>query len=510
MAIPPLLGTRKALAALSFTESDILIFAFAAATRHFQNFNRRSASTSRITVWLNDTFDDTMKFLDTKMARNSLWMILGSGLRLVIQALYFVEIARSLGVRNYGAFVGVVALVGIVYPFGSLGSGNLLVKDVARDPSLFGVCWGRALAITLTFGFFLIFLVLILSHLALPPEIPWMLVAMVAISDIIGLNLITQAGQAFQAFERLKWTAIINVLMSSGRLIGAMALIALQPHPLALQWGYVYLGCTAAVTAIALILVRVFLGSPKFVWKYIRSDVREGFYFSTSQTSQTIYNDIDKTMLSRLDTLTSAGIYAAAYRLIDVSFVPISAALSSAYPNFFRAGAGGISTSFAYAKPLMRRATAYSVSIFVLLLASSSLVPLILGTEYAETAVALRWLAVLPLLKSLHYFFSDTLTSSGHQLVRTAIQAGVAILNVAINLWIIPAYSWRGAAWSSILCDSMLLIGVSSAVYFISRAERVRPAASLQQGNAFRDGRPHGRALHSVKANLPEPSAITE
>ena len=57
-------------------------------------------------------------------------MTVGQGLRLVIQALYFVEIARSLGTRNYGAFISVVALVGIVFPFGSLGSGNLLVKNV--------------------------------------------------------------------------------------------------------------------------------------------------------------------------------------------------------------------------------------------------------------------------------------------------------------------------------------------------------------------------------------------
>ncbi len=388
-----------------------------------------------------------MNPLRTKMARNSLWMILGYGLRLVIQALYFVEIARSLGVRNYGAFVGVVALVGIVYPFGSLGSGNLLVKNVARDPSLFSVCWGRALAITLTFGIFLTSLVVILSRFALPAEIPWTLVAMVAISDVIGLNLITQASQAFQAFERLNWTAIINVLLSGGRLAGAMVLIVLRPHPSAPQWGYVYLGCTAAVTVVALTLVRTLLASPTFVWKHIRSDLREGFYFSASQTSQTIYNDIDKTMLSRLDTLASAGVYAAAYRLIDVSFVPISAALWSAYPNFFRAGARGISASLAYAKPLMRRATIYSASMFILLLVSSGLVPLVLGAEYTETAAALRWLAILPVLKSLHYFFSDTLTSSGHQFVRTAIQGGVAFLNIVINLWIIPAYSWKGAAW---------------------------------------------------------------
>jgi O-antigen/teichoic acid export membrane protein len=72
----------------------------------------------------------------TPLARNTAWMITGQGMRLVIQAAYFLEIARSLGVSNYGAFVGVVALVGVVYPFASLGGGNLLVKNVARDPRL--------------------------------------------------------------------------------------------------------------------------------------------------------------------------------------------------------------------------------------------------------------------------------------------------------------------------------------------------------------------------------------
>lgn len=395
-------------------------------------------------------------------------MMLGQALRLVMQAFYFIEIARSLGVRNYGAFVGVVALVGIFYPFGTLGSGNLLVKNVARSQSLFPVCWGRVLLTTLAFGSVLTAAILAISRLVLPGEIPMRLVALVAVSDVVGLNLITAASQAFQAFEQLKWTAAINVLMSAGRLIGAILLVAIHPHPTALEWGYIYFGCTVAVAFVSLILVRTLIGSPRFSWNHLRSELREGFYFSASQTSQTVYNDIDKTMLSRLDTLTAAGIYAAAYRIIDVSFVPVSAALWSAYPNLFRAGAQGISNSLAYAKPLISRAVRYSIAIFVLLLASSSLVPVILGSDYAATAAALRWLAILPLLKSLHYFFSDTLTSSGYQGVRTGIQAAVALVNVLLNLWLIPVYSWRGAAWSSIVCDATLLAGVFVAVRLLS------------------------------------------
>jgi len=125
----------------------------------------------------------------------------------------------------------------------------------------------------------------------------------------------------------------------------------------------------------------------------------------------------------------------------------------------------------------MRRALIYSGAIFALLLISSGVVPLILGPEYRATAASLRWLAILPVLKSLHYFYSDTLTSAGYQGVRTAVQAAVAVFNVLLNLWLIPAYSWLGAAWSSIASDAILLLGVSAAVCAISRSSRLASIA---------------------------------
>ncbi len=422
------------------------------------------------------------KISNSPLARNTAWMIFGQGLRVIIQALYFIEIARSLGVRNYGAFVGVVALVAIVYPFGALGSGNLLVKNVSRDKTLFPTYWGRALATTAICGSVLLLLVLAISQFALPPQIPLLLIAFVGAADLFGLNIVTISGQAFQSFERLNLTAIINVLMSAGRLLGAIILIAIHPHPSPLQWGYIYFTCTAIVAIIASIMVSTSLGRPLFLPPFSRKEVREGFYFSAGQTAQTVYNDIDKTMLARLGTLEATGIYGAAYRLIDVSFVPISSLLWAAYPNFFRAGNAGISAALNYAKPLLLRAVAYAAAICAILLVSADLVPHILGPDYAPTAEALRWLAVLPVFKSLHYFLSDTLTGSGYQAVRTSLQAAVAVFNVLINLWLIPAYSWRGAAWSSIASDALLVCAAATAVFILSRRSRSAVIAAVMSG----------------------------
>jgi len=408
------------------------------------------------------------------LARSTLWMTIGQGARLVVQALYFTVIARSLGVSNYGAFVGVVALVGIFYPFGSAGRGNLLVRNVARDRSTLPHMWGAALSVATVFGGFLIALLMILYHFALPASIPGRLVLLVALSDIVGLNIILISGQAFQAFDQLNWTATINVMISTSRLIGALLLYSLHHSPTPLQWGYVYFGSTAVVATTAAWLVSTKLGAPKLNLPKSWFELREGLYFTISMSAQTIYNDIDKTMLARLSTLEATGIYGAAYRLIDVSFTPISALLTAAYPHFFRKGSEGISASWSFAKPHLRRATGYATVVCVAILLFAGAVPYILGSEYALTTEALRWLAPLPFLKAIHYFLSDSLTGAGYQWLRSCIQTGVALFNVGINFWLIPSYSWRGAAWASILSDGMLAASIFVAIVCVKRQEGLR------------------------------------
>ena len=67
------------------------------------------------------------------LACNTLWMLLAQGIRLFLQAFYFVIIARTLGVEQYGAFVFATSLVAILSPFSGLGVGNILIKNVSKN-----------------------------------------------------------------------------------------------------------------------------------------------------------------------------------------------------------------------------------------------------------------------------------------------------------------------------------------------------------------------------------------
>lgn len=401
------------------------------------------------------------------LARNTLWMLLAQGLRVILQAVYFVIIARALGAEQYGAFVGATALVSILAPFASLGCGNLLIKNVSRNRDLFREYWGNALLMIFSSGLVLIIIVLCIAPFFLPKTISLLLIFIVALTDLIFARILDVAGQAFQSVMWLSKTAQLNILPQVTRLIAAFAFVRFLPNSGALAWTFFYLISTAVSALLGVLLVHRDLGYPKLALSRLKPEITEGFYFSVSLSAQTIYNDIDKTMLARLSTLEATGIYAAAYRLIDVAFVPVRSLLAAAYAKFFQQGSTGIGGSINLAKRLTPIAGTYGASAGIGLFLFAPIVPYVLGHEYAGAVEALRWLAPLPFLKAMHYFAADTLTGAGFQGVRSIVQVIVAVFNVLVNLWLIPLYSWKGAAWSSLASDGILMLSLWLVVAFL-------------------------------------------
>jgi O-antigen/teichoic acid export membrane protein len=412
----------------------------------------------------------------SSLTRNAVWAMSGYGLRLFIQAVYFIIIARCLGPEEYGAFIAVTAFASVVSPFVGMGSGNLLIKNVSRDHRLFSEYWGNGLLITLVTGLGLVAVVIALCFMVLPRGVPLLAIVLVCASDLIFVKFADLSAWAFQGFEMLGKNAQLNILISLTRMVGIAALAVAVKHATVTMWSAVYLAGSILAALVGVVWATWKLGFPRLALHRIRGERAEGFYFSFSLSALSIYNDIDKTMVARLASLEAAGVYAAAYRLIDVAFIPVRSVLIAAYPRFFRAGADGLHASLHYGRRLRLGVLPYSLLAFAAVMFGAPLVPRILGHDYAHVTEALRWLALLPLLKTIHYFVADSLTGAGYQGLRTAMQSGVAGLNVLVNLWIIPAYGWRGAAWSSLASDGLLAAGLwMIALKLTRKAGVVRP-----------------------------------
>jgi O-antigen/teichoic acid export membrane protein len=418
----------------------------------------------------------TARTRNSALLRNSFWVLGGSSARLVLQAWYFLLIARALGAREYGAFVGAVSLVAIFAPFSGWGTSFLLMKEVARDRRTFGRRWGTALGVTPTFGCLLLVPVLSISRVLWGISIPWHVLLLVGISDLIVVRMVDMAVHVFVAVEVLRKSSEVNIVLGATRALAATYLSVAVKHPSASRWSSLYLLSAVVAAAYGVLTVSRSFGIPRLRFWLTRSEFKEGFYFAIGLASQTIYNDIDKTMLVRWGGLAATGVYGAAYRIVDVSFAPVASLVYAAFARFFRHGQGGISGSTMFARKLLPYTASYGVFATVLLIVTSPLVPLFLGSQFSQAAIALRWLSPLVIFKSIHYFLADSMTGAGFQGLRASIQVGIVAINVLLNVWLIPTYSWRGAAWASIASDGLLLVFLWLAIEFINH----RSAESLK------------------------------
>ena len=75
------------------------------------------------------------------LVRDTTHLSIAQGLRLVIQAAYFVLIARSLGPDSAGTFCTLVAMAGVLGPFPGMGTPNLFIKNVRSGKREPAICW---------------------------------------------------------------------------------------------------------------------------------------------------------------------------------------------------------------------------------------------------------------------------------------------------------------------------------------------------------------------------------
>jgi exopolysaccharide biosynthesis WecB/TagA/CpsF family protein len=421
------------------------------------------------------------------LATGAAWMLAAQGIRLLAQAVYFVLLARRLGADGFGAFAAALGSVSLAVPFAGLGAGSFLIRGVTRGERTPDHWWGRAVLTVLRGGSVLGVAVVGLGWLVLHGRLPLSLLVGVTISDVMLLPLIEVSGQAFQALDRLDRTALVWVVWSVLKVAAAVALTIDPGGSLAL-WAFLYPLSTASAALVAVVNVTRRVGWPAHARSFGRAELREGLLFSLSGSARSIYDDIDKTMLARFDSLGVTGVYGAAYRIIDVAFLPVRSLVFAAYPRFFARGAAGVRAVAQLARGLVPAAAGYSLAAGAGLFLLAPLAPLALGPTYAGVGDAIRWLAILPLLRAMHYFAADALTGAGHQEVRTGAQIGVALLNICLNLILIPRFSWVGAAWASIASDGSLAVSLWLALLVLARRSpgHVRPPGAAAAPQCYR------------------------
>jgi O-antigen/teichoic acid export membrane protein len=395
------------------------------------------------------------KLRNSRLAQNAGWVFVGQGLGFVLQAFYFILLARLLGTREYGIYAGAFALASIPSAYSTLGTGTLLVRYVSSDKKLFSIYWGNVLLVTSVTSFVVIgVLHPIAKHLLDPASAS--IVVLCAVGNCFCSQLTTCAGQVFQTFEKLRGMATLSLLTNFLRFLAASTMLIALHQATARQWAIASMVASLVVALAAVIAVTAKYGRPKFQAKLFFSGAAEGVGYSFATSTTSVYNDLDKTMLSHYGMHFANGIYTMAYRVVDIATMPVLSIRDAAMPRFFREGAVGLKHSAHLGYRLLKRAVPLALVSTVLMFVVAPLIPRIVGPGFTESILALRWLCLIPVFRSVHQMTGSALTGAGLQKYRTGSQVAAALASLCLNVILIPRYGWLGAAWGSLLTDGVL------------------------------------------------------
>ena len=397
------------------------------------------------------------KLRTSSLARNAGWMLVGQGMNLLLQAGYFIMLARLLGVKDYGIFVGALAFVSLATPYSALGSGLLFVQYVSSNAENFAAYWGNILLAILGAGSLITALLyLIAPHLLNPASAS--LILLVALGECTCRQLVICISQVFQAFEQLRMTASITLLTSFLRLLAVGALAWFLHHATAWQWASCSLIVSVLAAIVASAIVTARFGRPRFVPRLLLARLGEGLNFSFAGSTQSAYNDIDKAMLSHCNMNVANGIYTLAYRIINIATIPVTALDAAALPRYFRQSQQGAHAVKNLSFRLAWRAASLGLLMSGCMFLAAPVIPYIVGRGFSQSVSALRWLCLIPAFRGVHQLTGSAVTGMGYQRYRTMAQLSAAVFNFGINVWLIPRYGWLGAAWASLVTDGALAV----------------------------------------------------
>jgi O-antigen/teichoic acid export membrane protein len=405
--------------------------------------------------------------LKSRLAGSTAVMTAGMCFRLLLQMVSFIVVAGSMGAKQFGAFVSVAALVSITGAFSGWGSDQLLVRRTARRRGEYPEALGNALIYLALSGPPLVLLSFLIVQFLVDPSISWRIVLFVAASDMIFARLNTYAAASYQAFDRPWGTAWTSLGFAGTRLVVALLWVTLTATHTAVSWCVFYFCGSVAAGLISLLRICRDLGYP--AWRVRWSDWRDGFHFAMQTASGAAFGNTDKPVIAALSNLSTAGLYAAGFRVVDAASIPVRALMYSTYARFFEVGIDGPQASLKLAIRMLPVGVGLGAIGSVGIVVVAPFAPWLLGHSYAGTEEIMLTLCPVPILLAFYSLAGDVLVSSGYAIMRTLTQIAMPFLNIVLCALLVPPYGAHGAAIAALSASATLAAAAWLVAVTVSR-----------------------------------------
>jgi O-antigen/teichoic acid export membrane protein len=375
--------------------------------------------------------------------------------RLLLQLVWVIVLARSLGVEGYGSFSGVSGLALAMSGVVGLGLGLRMYQDVARDPALYSLRW-RQTCHGLWWsggGVALVFLALAHWQFGL---FGWGLLLAIALSELVLAPVAAQIAFAYAAHGRIARSAAVPVVVALARLSAVLVFALVGQGDITAYAVWHTCATAAAVIVLKLIHGRELI-SPAINGSVTWRDVREGLGFSVMWASGLALTSIDKALALKLGGAEVAGHYAAAYRFVGVVALPVDALVTAVMPRLFRAGTG-MREHPRILQTLLMVTGVYGLLAGGAVWVGADVLPWLLGDGFAIAAETARAMAIYVPIYCMRILGCSVLLSRGQkwwrfgsEIVALCLMAGVALIRI-------PSENVHGAVEALVIAESVLLV----------------------------------------------------
>ncbi|MFH1861342.1 MAG: flippase, partial [bacterium] len=189
---------------------------------------------------------------------------------------------------------------------------------------------------------------------------------------------------------------------------------------------------------------------PRANTQLARTLVSQSWPIAASSAFVMIYTKIDVLILQALRGSQEVGYYSVSMRLVDALAIVPSVFMVAVFPILSHTFRLNQQNFIKWVRISFRLLLAVILPITVIVtFYAAEIIRILYGTDYAPSAPVLRILIWAGIAIYGGLVFDGALVASGRQKIGTALYAGMAVINVALNLMLIPHLGIVGAAWAT-------------------------------------------------------------
>ena len=395
--------------------------------------------------------------MSRSIAKNTAFMTMASIGQKIISFVYFTMIARMVGVEGTGMYFFALSFTTIFVVFVDMGLTNVMIRESAKVKEKMQTYFSTVLSVKVLLG--------VLSYIGAFVAINLMGYS-VEIRHMVYLSAVTML------FDSVHLT-MYGVLRAVGDLkYEAISITISQLLTLILGSIFLYFHFPLIFLILAFTIpsfLNVCFASSILVWKLrfklVPSLDKQSFVylgriaipFAIAGIFARVYSYVDSILLSKLAGNVAVGLYSIPYKITYAfQFIPLAlvAAMFPRFSEYFVSDRKRLAYIFQQGlKYLLIIATPIAVGVSVL---AKDIILTLYTSQYVDSILPLQILIFSLIFSYLSFPIGAFLNACNRQVTQTVIIGVVMVINIALNLFLIPIYGIVGAATSAFVGNFLL------------------------------------------------------